>query len=277
MPRVVDKLPTPSQVRPMKVIGVGASRTGTLGLYMSLKMLGFHPFHISELIPYGIQQMKALQETIVASDKPDQSFSRADFDRMWGEYDCIIESPCYLGTSGIQVYLQDPDVKFILTERTPESFSKSIAGSLGAYNARLHRWPLSVAKYFDAFIWELAGLFRLMTFRWSKGIVDPADPAYRKNLEETYIAYMREIKTLVPPERLLVLSLEKGFGWEEICSFLECDVPVETPYPRINSMSEFHEAAEKIVSPALQKALSSILATSAVAAVSIGAWYWRRR
>lgn len=61
-----------------------------MGLYQSLKMLGYHPFHISELIPYGIQQMKALQEAIIASQTK-KPFGRTEFDRMWGEYD--VRSP----------------------------------------------------------------------------------------------------------------------------------------------------------------------------------------
>lgn len=83
---------------------------------------------------------------------------------------------------------------------------------------------------------------------------------------------MTTIKALVPPERLLVLSLEKGFGWEEICIFLERDIP-DTPYPRINSMSEFHEAAEMIVAPGVRKA-TTILASSAMGIIGVVAWYF---
>lgn len=86
---------------------------------------------------------------------------------------------------------------------------------------------------------------------------------------------MESVKTLVPPERLLVLSLEKGFGWEEICAFLEREIPNE-PYPRINAMADFHVAAEMVVSPAIKKTVR-ILTSSAVAAAGIGFWYWQRR
>lgn len=84
---------------------------------------------------------------------------------------------------------------------------------------------------------------------------------------------MNYVKSVVPAERLLVLNLEKGFGWKEICDFLECNVP-DTEYPRINTMSEFHVAAEMVVSPARRKA-TTILLSASVAALSIGIWFWK--
>ncbi|TQN71931.1 hypothetical protein CSHISOI_03604, partial [Colletotrichum shisoi] len=244
MSRAVDKLPAPAEARSMKVIGLGPSRTGTLGLGQALKTLGYTPFHISELLPYGFQQMRALQEAIVANDT-DKPFGRAEFDRLFAGYDCIVESPCYLCPNVITEYLDDPDVTFILTERIPQSWAKSIAGSLGAYHQKLAKPPLSIARRFDSFIAELTALFRAMTHRWSGGL-EPSDPGFNDALAKSYVEYMESVKSLVPPERLLVLNLEKGFGWEEICGFLKRDVPDE-PYPRINAMADFHVAAEMVV------------------------------
>lgn len=61
------------------------TRTGTLGLFQALKILGYRPFHISELLPYGVPQMKALEEAMVASS--DAPFTRAEFDKLFGGYD----------------------------------------------------------------------------------------------------------------------------------------------------------------------------------------------
>ncbi|KAL0937448.1 uncharacterized protein CTRU02_207179 [Colletotrichum truncatum] len=273
MVRAVDRLPSPVEKRPMKVIGLGPSRTGTLGLWQALKTLGYKPFHISELLPHGFQQMRALQEAIIAN-KTEKPFTRSDFDKLFAGYDCIIESPCYLCPTIIQEYLADPEVKFILTERTPESWAKSISGSLGAYHAKLAQPPLSVVRYFDSFVWELRSLFKAMTYRWSRGL-EPNDPGFDTALEKSYVEYMESVKSLVPPERLLVLNLEKGFGWGEICTFLGSEVPDE-PYPRINAMADFHVAAEMVLSPAVKKTVR-ILCSSAVAVVGVGIWYWQRK
>ena len=85
---------------------------------------------------------------------------------------------------------------------------------------------------------------------------------------------MKTVRSLVPAERVLVLDLDKGFGWEEICNFLECEVP-EEPYPRSNSMAEFHVAAEMVLAPAVRKTMV-LLATSTAALVGFGAWYLQR-
>ncbi|KAI8313003.1 hypothetical protein K4K61_009218 [Colletotrichum sp. SAR11_59] len=273
MSRAVDKLPAPAEERPMKVIGLGPSRTGTLGLWQALKTLGYKPFHISELLPYGFQQMRALQEAIIANDT-DKPFGRAEFDKLFAGYDCIVESPCYLCPNIVTEYLEDPNVKFILTERTPESWAKSIAGSLGAYHAKLAQPPLSVVRYFDSFVWELRALFKAMTHRWSGGL-EPSDPGFKDAMAKSYTEYLTSVKALVPPERLLVLNLEKGFGWEEICTFLGHDVP-EEPYPRINAMADFHVAAEMVLAPAVKKTLR-IFSSAGVALAGVAIWYWQRR
>lgn len=89
------------------------------------------------------------------------------------------------------------------------------------------------------------------------------------------ISSLDEVKKIAPPERLLVLSLEQGFGWDEICGFLGQPVPNE-PYPRINSMSDFHVLAEMIVGPSVKKTWIG-LTSSAIAVASVGVWYFRRR
>lgn len=86
---------------------------------------------------------------------------------------------------------------------------------------------------------------------------------------------LESVKAIVPSDKLLVLNLEKGFGWEEICTFLGKDVP-EEPYPRINAMSDFHVAAEMVVSPAIKKTMR-IITSSAVAIAGVGIWYWQRK
>lgn len=60
--------------------------TGTLGLWEALRVLGYQPFHITELLPHDIQKIQALQEAMVAS-KSDKPFGLNEFSRIWGNYD----------------------------------------------------------------------------------------------------------------------------------------------------------------------------------------------
>jgi hypothetical protein len=88
---------------------------------------------------------------------------------------------------------------------------------------------------------------------------------------------LKHVKAIVPPERLLVLNLEKGFGWEEICSFLGHEVP-EEPYPRINAIADFHVAAEMVLAPAVKKTTQILTWSSTAAAIAgVAIWCWQRR
>lgn len=99
---------------------------------------------------------------------------------------CLVECPCYFGTAGIKLYVSDPNIKFILTTRSPQSFSKSLGGTLGTYYAKLGRWPFNLARYFDTFIWELERMFGIMTHRWSDGL-HPDDAGFGAALEKNLV------------------------------------------------------------------------------------------
>lgn len=83
------------------------------------------------------------------------------------------------------------------------------------------------------------------------------------------------MKSLVPAERLLVLDLEKGFGFKEICEYLQCPEP-DAEYPRSNALAEFNVAAEYILSPAVKKT-ELILSTTAIGISAIGLACFLRR
>ena len=58
----------------------------------------------------------------------------------------------------------------------------------------------------------------------------------RKHAIAVYERHNREVVDSLPAERLLVY--ETGAGWEPLCAFLECAIPVE-PYPLTNTTEEF--------------------------------------
>ena len=49
---------------------------------------------------------------------------------------------------------------------------------------------------------------------------------------------MQQRQSLFPPERLLIVSLESGLGWAEICPFLGQRI-TEVPYPCENNPKQF--------------------------------------
>jgi hypothetical protein len=75
----------------------------------------------------------------------------------------------------------------------------------------------------DRLVWEGEGTF-------ASGHAEP------QQLINTMIRHNREVEDNVPPERLLVWSVEEG--WGRLCEFLEVPVP-QPPFPHVNDRTEF--------------------------------------
>jgi hypothetical protein len=88
--------------------------------------------------------------------------------------------------TAFETFLADPDIKFILTERSPESFLKSISGAQCRYWEMLSSWKLFPARCTDPFLWELERILRIQIYRWSGGI-KPHDPRFEENVLRNYI------------------------------------------------------------------------------------------
>lgn len=61
-------------------------RTGTIGLFQSLKLIGYRPFHITELLPHSTREMHAMGDAMVASES-NQPWTREQFNKLFGGYD----------------------------------------------------------------------------------------------------------------------------------------------------------------------------------------------
>lgn len=62
---------------------------------------------------------------------------------------CLIEIPSFLGPALLDEYVEDPEVKFILTERDPDRWAKSVNGTAGFIITAAASFPLNILKYFD--------------------------------------------------------------------------------------------------------------------------------
>ncbi|KJZ74608.1 hypothetical protein HIM_05958 [Hirsutella minnesotensis 3608] len=84
MPRLIDQFPEPAQPRRMKVVVASASRTGTLGLYHALKMLGYKPYHMIEALQNGSTHVNVFNEALRAEYNRFSGikrYTKADFDK----------------------------------------------------------------------------------------------------------------------------------------------------------------------------------------------------
>ncbi|KAF4178952.1 hypothetical protein CNMCM8927_002002 [Aspergillus lentulus] len=246
MSRVIDKLAEPAEKKKTRVIVASCSRTGTLGLYFAMKILGYKPYHMYEVVlVQGKQGMSALLEAVTAQHNRlsgIKRFGKADLDKLTADYDCLIEIPSFLGPALLDEYVQDPEVKFILTERDPDRWAKSVNGTAGFIITAAASFPLNILKYFDE---ELRIFLALNTILYAV-LADGTKPGQLGNeaaLTRNYVEYIKAVKNTVPKERLLVVKLEDGLGWEQICPFLDVPIP-EEKYPRGNDVDNFKAMAE---------------------------------
>lgn len=276
MSRAIDKFPDPPVKRPTKIIGMGCSRTATLGLYKALSILGYNTLHMIVIINGDIggkhHDPKIFYEALESHNNPNSGikpYTRADFEKWWAEYDAVLECPSYFPEAVLEAYKDDPDIKFILTERRAEAFAKSYRGGPGGFETVVRSFPLNILRYLDARNYYM---FRLGTRLWDHcaANVPPWDPRSLDNLQSWYSDYMTKVKPALPQDRTLVLNLEEGLGWEKLCEFLGDEVP-DVPYPRTNDPNEFGKIVGPHIEAGVRRAMGVVVGTGAVA-VGVGFW-----
>ncbi|KAI0015699.1 hypothetical protein F4780DRAFT_48774 [Xylariomycetidae sp. FL0641] len=268
MSRLIDTLPEPSGVREKKVVVLSRSRVGTFSLYQALAMLGYKPIHMVETIQRGTVYMDLWEEALrckyLGGGKP---YGKAEFDKWLAEYDTVIEIPQYFIEEFTQFY---PDAKFVLTERDLDSWIKSVQNTAVPMFKACRSFPLNAIRGFDGWLESFCRLMNTMELVYfhGKGGKAGAEDAKLDTVEGNAKA-----KALAPEGQLLIARLEDGFGWEQICPFLEHGIP-DRPYPRGNAPAEFDRLAREMLYPKFWRAGLTALAAIVLPVVGIGAWYY---
>lgn len=75
---------------------------------------------------------------------------------------------------------------------------------------------------------------------------------------------------------MLICRLEDGFGFEQLCPFLDKEMPPQK-YPKGNAPAEFNAMFGKLTTAAFKRAGIIVGTTVLVpaAAAAIGLWYWQ--
>ena len=209
----------------MKLIGAGMPRTGTLTQKVALEMLGFGPcYHMVDVLA-DLDQAKLWQRALDGE---------APWDEIFDGFDSTVDWPGgYFYRELIDVY---PDAKVLLSVREPQAWERSMRETVWAVrhgeslvrllsSAQAHvneQWR-GFLEMIDRLVWEDEGTF-------ASGHAEP------QQLIDTMIRHNREVESNVPPERLLVWSVEEG--WQRLCEFLEVPVPRQ-PFPHVNDRTEF--------------------------------------
>ncbi len=177
-----------------KIFGIGLSKTGTSSLNAALEILGFRARHLPFMAyHYGRLVLEPRQML---------------------EYDAFTDTP----VANCFKYLDSkyPDSKFIYTIRDKDSWLRSCEKHWG--NAET---DLSI-------VYERFKLFhlRMSVYGGINFDKDRFSRAYDRHDE-------RVRKYFGKSNQLLILNICAGEGWQELCSFLNADIP-EQAFPAKN-------------------------------------------
>jgi hypothetical protein len=193
---------------PLKVIGAGLGRTGTLSLKFALEQLGLGPC-------YHMMEVFRLNHAAVWN----RAFSgeAMDWEQVFEGFQSAVDWP------SAAFYREHaelwPDAKVILTVRDPDSWFKSTQETI--FRDANHGGASP----------EWLEMFHKMTDQKFAGDLHTKD-----HVIDVYNRHNDEVRRTIPAERLL--EYRPGDGWEPLCAFLGVPVP-DTPYPKTNSTEEF--------------------------------------
>lgn len=209
----------------LQVIGAGFGRTGTSSLKAALETLGFGPcYHMAELLarPERVHHWEAAER-----GRP------VDWDALFEGYRAGVDFPGYCQYRTLAEHY--PQAKVVLTVRDPDAWYRSVLCT----TYRASPPPLRTALFalrlpFSVRLRRLLRALNLARGVWRKdfgGRFENRDDALA-----TYRAHLKEVRRVIPEERLLVYDVREG--WGPLCDFLGVPVP-EVPFPHLNDRASF--------------------------------------
>ncbi|KLU87246.1 hypothetical protein MAPG_06247 [Magnaporthiopsis poae ATCC 64411] len=226
----------------LQVIAAGYSRTGTVAIQLALETL------LSGPVLHGGTSILGREDAHCRLWVEAYRAKRAgDFDRTCDLIRQLTDG--FVGVADMppidfipELMAVYPDARVVLTTRDPDSWLKSV-GPVAA-NASLWWLPYPMVlvpgwRWFPTLSREF-GTSAKIILGWKEDHKAPANPAPGKEL---LLKWNEHVKSLVPPEKLLVMELKEG--WKPLCNFLDVPVPDE-PIPRANDSAAVAKVAEDI-------------------------------
>lgn len=199
---------------PLKVIGAGLGRTGTLTLRAALTELGLAPcHHMHEVFAnpaQGLFWARAARGEAV------------DWEEVFAPYLASVDWPsCHFYR---QLAARYPEAQVILTLRDPERWYESMNET--------------ILRVMEMAMGEPAGSVpperqfgRLIIAEQTFG-----GDFSKANVIAAFNRHVAAVRETIPAQRLLVYEVAEG--WAPLCDFLKLAVP-DSPFPRTNSREEF--------------------------------------
>lgn len=218
----------------LKVIGAGFGRTGTLSTCTALNQLGFPCYHMFEVLENPANKTHLDFWVGVANAGPG---IQHDWEQVFSKYTATVDNPAScVWRELMQAY---PDAKVLLTlhPRGPEVWYESTIDTIYFTESM---WQFKVLKAVTPFGRKFGGMtHKLIWQRFHKGSMRNRDTAIAH-----YLQHIEDVKAAVPPERLLIYSVDQG--WEPLCAFVGAPVP-SSEFPNVNDRAAIKQVMKKMV------------------------------
>ncbi|KAG0650201.1 hypothetical protein D0Z07_3313 [Hyphodiscus hymeniophilus] len=232
------------RVVPMKVLILGLGRTGTAcqspyapssdhatnrsfpAMREAMKELGYvDTYHMMSASIENPPDALMWRDAFAAKYNDGPAFTREDWDKLLGHCQAICDWPgCAFAKELIEAY---PEAKVILTTRD------------------VHSWHASTLK---TVFWRVTDpeIQWLQYISWGAGFYYPMlktffDCFFEGDFvgkgKEIYLRHYDEVRSMVPPEKLLEFQVKDG--WGPLCEFLGNAVPYGRKFPHVNDNSDF--------------------------------------
>jgi hypothetical protein len=202
---------------PLEIIGPGFGRTGTNSLRLALEQLGFGPCHHMYEVATRPEQVPLWQAAAAGR--------AMDWRAAFAGYRSQVDWPG--ARYWRELVAAFPAAKVILTVRPAEDWYRSFAATIvpEVLGPPASDQPVAIAR-------------RAMQRETIARQVFGDRMQDRAQATAVFEAHNAEVRRDIPAERLLVLHVAEG--WAPLCGFLGVPVP-RTPFPKTNSVREFHD------------------------------------
>ncbi|CAI7666616.1 unnamed protein product [Penicillium pancosmium] len=244
------ELPSKTRTRPLQVIAVGPSRSGTRSLRAALLELEYdHCYHgfdpamnpCDNVAWYQLHRKRA---------NSNGNLTASDFDTVIGHCMAITDQPAAVfARELIRAY---PDAKVILNiRRDLKAWHKSVMNTIVPME---RSWVFWIRSWFCAeLFWMQHSFFRLDWNKFFRG-------SFEQNSVEVLNDHCAMVKREVPSDRLLEWDVEDG--WEPLCQFLGRPVPA-TPFPKGNNVAQYEAKSGDLYRASIAKADLSLAGVAA--------------
>jgi hypothetical protein len=235
----------------LEIIGAGFGRTGTWSTYTALNQLGFPCYHMAEVI---LNKANASHLDFWRKVANSPVGAKQDWNEVFANYTATVDNPgCCVWRELFAAY---PNAKVLLNLH-PRGAEAWYDSTIDTIYFTENMWQFKVLEIFTPFGRKFADMSRKLVWgRALKGVMNDKTKAVAR-----YNSYIDEVKAAVPADKLLVFTVDQG--WGPLCKFLGVPAP-EGAFPNLNDRAAIKKTIGEIV-----KGAYFILAGLAAAAVIV--------